>query len=126
MHILSGSKAFDHKKPILLFSKEELRSPVRSLLTRTASKLKMLRVPETEMAFACADPFSTKLASNHNQVFVNLFLGFGAIWDFSRDSSEMKLFQSQVFVYSVQACRLGNPEVLNKKFTRQKRTFFEH
>jgi hypothetical protein len=87
MNILSGSKAFDHKKPILLFGKEELHSPVRSPLTRTASKLKMLRLPETKMAFACAEAFSTKLASNHNQVFVNLLLGFGAICDFSRGPS---------------------------------------
>jgi hypothetical protein len=41
-----------------------------------------------------------------------------------RDSSEMKLLQSQVFLDNSQACDVGNSEVSSKKLTRRKRAFF--
>lgn len=75
-HMLRGSKAFDHERPISSFSKEGFRTPVHSFLTRMASRVKIRRILETEMGSACAPECKVNLRAfltgcrGHMQLFL--------------------------------------------------------
>jgi hypothetical protein len=62
--------------PILFFSKEVFRSSVRRFATRAASKLRIPRIPRTEMAFACAQACSAKPASKCKITIREFFVHF--------------------------------------------------